>query len=56
MIESSKEVSWIKADVSFGIPFIGFKKRMICRKAKMKQEGPHKGQPNKSKMIKGESR
>ena len=55
MTESSKEGSWTKADVSLGIPFMGFKKRMICRQAKMKQEGQHQGQPNTAKMIKGES-
>ena len=56
MTEYSKEGSWTKADVSLGILFIGFKKTMICRQAKMKQEGPHQGQPNEAKMIKGESR
>ena len=55
-MESSKEGSWTKEDVSLGIPFMGFKKKMICRQAKMKQEGPHQGQPNEAKMIKGESR
>ena len=50
MMESSKEGSWTKADVSLGIPFMGFKKRMICTQAKMKQEGPHQ------RMIKGKSR
>ena len=56
LMESSKEGSWTKADVSLGIPFTRFKKRMICRKAKMKQEGPHQGQSNEAKMIKEESR
>ena len=35
---------------------MGFKKRMIYRQAKIKQEGPHQGQPNEAKMIKGETR
>lgn len=50
MMEYSKEGSWTKANVSLGIPFMGFNKIMICKQAKMKQEGPHQ------LMIKGESR
>jgi len=56
MMEYSEEGSWTKANVSLRIPSMGFKKIMICRQANMKQEGPHQGQINEAKMIKGKLR
>lgn len=57
LIESSKEGSYIRADVSLGILFMGFKKGWYAGKRRWSKKGyTNQEEPsNEAKMIKAES-